>query len=410
MPPTKQTFLSVNKQWRLTVVPRQETGLGYFSKRLEGKELKGIGPQGILERRVGKRWQRVWQTALVNEVAPPSALVSDDGLHVATTGNWFSSGPGPNVVVIYGQNGELIRSFALGDLLSEGYIAALPHSVSSIRWGTVSKFSSDGRDVIVTVNAPDAEFADDKPAFDLAINLASGTPRVVDPAGWCVAQAKVRPKLSAMASADEKRFRYLTEPLLGTGITDERGWQDYLWEAVSRLGPIEDGEPATAWRVVLPNPSAPDYAFSERWLRDNLTGKEPFDEMSFAGLDPAALVSIFTRELAKRPAGALAGKTVYVAIPQQYQSTVAAAFAGKGAKLRMIDPAVPILQRAERIEQIGRPMDVKQLSLRSPVSAECRSASWQIPTGPTSFTSRLRALVGAWWSNTLSLIRRGTVT
>ncbi len=378
-PPQTAQYLSNNKQWQLTIVPRRTSGLSYFTAKSEGADLAGgakAGPRAILSRREGRQWTKVWEMPLVNDIAPPDALVADDGRHIVTFGNWFSNGPGPNVVVIYGPQGTAIRSFALRDLLSEGYIAVLPHSVSSIQWATERRLSEDNRDVVISINAPDAAFTKELPAFRLAIDLLSGKPRVLDPAEWCAASARVGSRLVEMTNDEKEAHRYLTQPLVGNVITDQSGWQQYLWEAVARLAPVdEDGEPASAWRTVLRVPSAKDYAVSEKWVKESLSGEAGMDELSFAAIDPPSLVKLFERLLTTRPNGALKDKRIYVFLPTAYHAAVTAAFSGKGAELILHDPAVPIPMKPERLQKLFSPTDYRRLSITPPVAVDCPAAS-----------------------------------
>jgi len=77
----------------------------------------------------------VWQKPLLNDAAPVSAIVSDDGLHVATFDNWHYKGHGADTVVIYDARGEVLHHFALGDFLSLSERVRLVRSISSIHWG-----------------------------------------------------------------------------------------------------------------------------------------------------------------------------------------------------------------------------------------------------------------------------------
>jgi hypothetical protein len=96
IPATQTTYFSSDKATRLTVVPRDiKDQLAYFTDKVDGKEPAGQRhggePRalGILERRSGQTWTKVWEVPLVNEVAPVEALSSrtaaDTWLH-STTG------------------------------------------------------------------------------------------------------------------------------------------------------------------------------------------------------------------------------------------------------------------------------------------------------------------------------------
>lgn len=85
----------------------------------------------------------VWRAPIRNEVAPVSALVSDDGRFVATFDNWHSKGYGDNAIVVYGRTGEVLHSFSLADILSPAERVRLPASVSSIHWGGTHQIAGE---------------------------------------------------------------------------------------------------------------------------------------------------------------------------------------------------------------------------------------------------------------------------
>jgi hypothetical protein len=60
--------------------------------------------------------------------------VADSGRYVVTFDEWGRVGYGPNVVVIYGPDGEVIKKYALEGLLTEEEISQVTHGVSSRWW------------------------------------------------------------------------------------------------------------------------------------------------------------------------------------------------------------------------------------------------------------------------------------
>ncbi|HYH47483.1 MAG TPA: hypothetical protein VEG34_17515, partial [Thermoanaerobaculia bacterium] len=56
--------------------------------------------------------------ALAHEAEPLDALVSDDGQFLITFGNWSYFGDNKEAVAIYRTDGSLVRSLALGDILT----------------------------------------------------------------------------------------------------------------------------------------------------------------------------------------------------------------------------------------------------------------------------------------------------
>lgn len=77
---------------------------------------------------------------LVHRVSPVSAAVSADGKYVALFDNWHRTGYGPNAITIYAERGNLLRSFAVMDILVEAEIRRLSMSVSSVRWLSSVRF------------------------------------------------------------------------------------------------------------------------------------------------------------------------------------------------------------------------------------------------------------------------------
>lgn len=151
--PDVETFHSADGRWRLVVTPRKLRGqLEYFRDKVAGNHDAGAAatvsanePRGELFRKTrGGTWQRIARWSLVNEVAPVTALVANDGT-VVTFDNWHSTGHGDDVVVIYRSDGTLIRKFGLADILEEEDIFQLRHSVSSIWWSGTHRLDDENR-------------------------------------------------------------------------------------------------------------------------------------------------------------------------------------------------------------------------------------------------------------------------
>ena len=98
--------------------------------------------------------RQVWRRPLLNEAAPVEVVVADDGRHVVTLDEWFRLGFGPHVVVLYGHDGTPTRALSLDEFLPANYIAALPHSISSIHWRAAVRSSPDGRSARIPVAVP----------------------------------------------------------------------------------------------------------------------------------------------------------------------------------------------------------------------------------------------------------------
>jgi len=112
--PKSQRFCSPNAEYCVKVVPRPR------------------GAKARLLRRQGrKRYKRLSAFRLVNQSPPRKALVSNDGRHVVTFDDWYSTGYGPNVVVIYQADGTVTRNLALEDFLSKQEIFSGPRALSN---------------------------------------------------------------------------------------------------------------------------------------------------------------------------------------------------------------------------------------------------------------------------------------
>jgi hypothetical protein len=117
--PQEKDYYAVNDAYYLHVVPGDGTQHAHGT---------------LVHVLVGGEEEEAWSRELLNPTAPVEVLVATDGRYVVTLDDWGKVGYGPNVVVIYGPGGELVRNLALEDLLTEEEIAVVPHSASSRWW------------------------------------------------------------------------------------------------------------------------------------------------------------------------------------------------------------------------------------------------------------------------------------
>ncbi|KQS03114.1 hypothetical protein ASG11_01565 [Sphingomonas sp. Leaf357] len=272
------------------------------------------------------------------------ALVRDDGEYAVTFDDWHGTGYGPNAAVIYGAGGKLVRALALSDVVPSDYIKALPHSVSSIHWRSVPRFSSDGQKVIVPVVIPGKNFVSNTATIDLAVDLVDGRVSPVNPGAWDAAQATARKVLAAQVAYEASAKAAFLAPLLGPKANAEREWHGYLREAVGRL--IGDDE--TPSTTVLRLPGADDYAVSETWVHDALT-ESYADKVALASLSEPNLVAVLKKVISKLPGRSLSKVTAFIAVSDQNWPEVAAVMQRSGAKIVQLDPLTAIPQRPERI-------------------------------------------------------------
>jgi hypothetical protein len=362
IPATRTSYLSPDKATRLTVVPRDiETPLAYFTDKVDGKEpagqRRGGEPRalGILERRSGQTWTKVWEMPLVNEVAPVHALVANGGGNIVTFDNWHSVGFGGNVVVIYRSDGSLVRSMKLTDILPEDYVRALPTSVSSMWWGGEHQLSRDGRQVVLKVVVPSSRGSIGAPRgyVDVRINIATGAvERLASPA-WTRAVAAAAP-IAARSKAQEATWSaQMIAPLAPPSGNKDTDWNRYLYQAVRCLAPPKAQigfDPV--W--ILPAPAASEFAERAKVIADEFTGSDETNDIVFASPSaPEALARVLTEAVRAAPAGGLVGSRVFVALPSALGARVRAALGRSGATVFVFDPAVPIPQRAEALAKIG---------------------------------------------------------
>jgi hypothetical protein len=351
MMPTTTTYASCAGHARITIIPRGlDSQLAYFEDKVRKVEPAGqkkggpLGARARLERLVENRWQMVWERQIANNVAPVSALVRDDGEYAVTFDDWHGLGYGPNVVVIYGAGGRLVRALTLSDVVPGDYIKALPHSVSSIQWRGDPHFSADGQKIVIPVVIPSEDFASDPAAIDVAVDLASGTVAPSNPTAWEAALATGRKVLAGQIAYEAAAKAAFLAPLLRPKINAEREWHDYLREAVGRL--IGDGD--TPSTTVLRFPGASDYAVSETWVYDTLT-ESYADKVAIASLSEPNLVSVLGKVASKLPERSLAKITAYIALSDENWPAAVNAMRRTGAKLIQLNPDKPIPQRPKRI-------------------------------------------------------------
>ena len=93
----------------------------------------------------------IWDRRLLNEESPVYAIVSNDGSSVVTFDNWYSTGYGGNVMVVYNEKGDALRSYKLEEIspypLNDYLI-----SISSIHWLSDAYFIDNTRLEIVFMN------------------------------------------------------------------------------------------------------------------------------------------------------------------------------------------------------------------------------------------------------------------
>jgi len=160
VPPQVRDYASASGEYVLTVEPQGATGTN------------ALQPRGRLVTASGAV---LWERSLVNAVAPVNALVAADGRYVVTFDNWGAIGYGPDVVVIYGPSGELIRALSLTDILGASRVARLRGSIDSRWWAGEHRFES-AQVLALSVLADGEDFFNAAPRYDtLRLQLDTGT-------------------------------------------------------------------------------------------------------------------------------------------------------------------------------------------------------------------------------------------
>lgn len=357
---TTQQYTSADGAWRLTVEPRDLTGnLAYFRDKVEGKEQPGgvagdarTTATGIMEHGVSGRCRRVWQRALLNDVAPVSAVVTNGG-RVITFDNWHSTGYGSNAVVIYNMRGAPLRRLSLPDFLPRDYVIALPRSVSSLHWRGAPRALADGRRVAVPVVVPlhSTEY-DDLQHVDVVSDLVSGVVSIPPDRVWRPVLAQASAALTSQRAEQAAWERRFLQPARAPVNGDERGWHEYLEDAFSRLD--LDPRDRSPTIKVLRIPTAPDYDASARAMRDALREARVDGTFMLGSPSQTGLLDFLEEEALSMHAGTLTVLRIYLALDDTRFARAKAILETRGAEPIQLDPARSIPQRAERLREYAK--------------------------------------------------------
>lgn len=368
--PTPMTIVSPDGTMRATIIPRPMTSqLEYFEDKVAGREPAG-GVFGSdtrtaiarIERKEAGGWTVLREQPLLNEVAPVVALVSDTGF-IATLDNWHSIGFGEHVLVIYGPDGAVLRSFTLSELLPDTYTAGLLRSVSSLHWRRGMRLSPDQQRLIIDVAVPDERdeaLGSDK-TLPLEVELATARvlPRLAE--GWPAAEQAALRVAESWRRYEAARLAFRRNPLLAPATEREQDWHEYLREAFARLDPewcdpTRCDEYSSTETTVLRMRVAKDYGASEKWVAEDLT--EPAshpdltDVRSIGSPDEANLVATIERLASKVKRGALRNVHLYIVAGAAGGERIRRALANSEATIVIVDPAVPIPQRQQVLARL----------------------------------------------------------
>lgn len=368
--PEVTSYVSANGKYRLTVVPRKlDSQLAYFEAKSRGETLPhSEGPLGRVEELRDGKWVPLWSRPLVNEVAPVTAIVADDGGRFVTFDNWHMTGFDEHVVVIYGAGGALVRSLRLDQIVPAYFVDALPRSVSSIHWRS-GEARFIGEMLEVAVSEPRDNLSEGG-SFAVQIALADGSVQPIAPEKF----AELGMRMCALHADRVRQFNeslaYQRGALAYPASGDKDDWQRYLHSAVERLRPREapaEGESETdpfagifgeTTFELLEAGAYMDEDFRDGF-REALTA--PAHELRrrwFASRDQERMVAEVKRTAKKIKPGQLAGVDMRFFVDGAHWLRIRDALAASGAQLVQIDISVPISPRIEDIAELPSPRTV----------------------------------------------------
>lgn len=352
--PETTIYRSTDGRARIVVTPRDlENQLAYFEDSVREQAQPGQREPGRsvararVERWRAGRWHRVWDRAIPNGVAPVEAIVRGDARYAATFDDWHGMGYGPNVIVLYGPDGKIVRRMTLSDILPAFYVESMSHSVSSIDWRDAPRFSGDGTHILLPIAIPREDNGARSETVDMAVAVADGAVSFPDPARWRAARNEGCRVYRANRAGEAALRAEFIAPLRRPSANDELGWHNYLHEAIAR----RFGDGPSQWTTVLRFPGAADYAVSEQWVRERLSDPSMGDA-AIATLSEPNLVAVLRRIVPTVAPGTQKGRTLYIAVSARYWAQVKAALRPLGATLVQFDPDIPIAQRPERLARL----------------------------------------------------------
>lgn len=176
--PRVKTYYSENKEFKLIITPQKTSNKYYLwnyyntnkhpqsKKILKQKEkfMRSISEHdtiripctGELYQINGTDSVLIWKRPLLNEVCPVYAIVANDGSSIATFDNWYSTGYGVNVFVVYDEKGNAKKTYKLEEITPfplNDYMM----TISSLHWNAGGKYIDNERIEIVFKTEDDRE-------------------------------------------------------------------------------------------------------------------------------------------------------------------------------------------------------------------------------------------------------------
>ncbi|ULB35497.1 hypothetical protein [Proteiniphilum propionicum] len=154
--PSVKTYYSDNKEFKLIITPKRTSDKYYLWNyyksnnhpqtkkilRKKKKFMQSISAQDtVLIPCKGELYMvkgttdsvLIWERTLLNDICPTYAIVANDGSSIATFDNWYSTGYGVNVFVVYDEKGNARKTYKLEEI-SPFPLNDYSMSISSLFW------------------------------------------------------------------------------------------------------------------------------------------------------------------------------------------------------------------------------------------------------------------------------------
>ncbi len=168
--PRVKTYYSENKEFKLIIIPKMTSDKYYLwdyyktnkhpqtKKILKKKEkfMRNISDQDTiiipctaeLYQINGADSVLIWKRPLLNEVCPVYAIVANNGSSIVTFDNWYSTGYGVNVFVVYDEKGNAKKTYKLEEI-SPFPLNDYSMSISSLYWRKDVRYIDNDRIEII---------------------------------------------------------------------------------------------------------------------------------------------------------------------------------------------------------------------------------------------------------------------
>lgn len=345
----RQIVVAADGSARFTIDPRNSSLASDEQRVLRdtGQQMPFLPARGVLERWENGAWVPGWRRDLPDDYGPTDALVARGGRFVVTVGH------GKTLLAIYRNDGSMVRTVALREVLPPLYLRHLPGGTSTHFWGQARLREPDK--VVLEVAMP--QLAQVEPRFshsEVIIDLATGA--ITPPGGpaWEAALDAARQREALVRAKAEKERAAFRAPLKAPVGVEMGPWRYYLREAAARLNRSATLEPNVE-SYAVPAPGS-DSSSTEEFVSGLLLHK---DDAVIAVAGPAdpegfAQALVKTGPMLATDGIERTSLHLFLAVRARDVARVRAAFA-KVPNVIVFDPAVPIPQRRERLRALDDP-------------------------------------------------------